>query len=98
MGTSSCGFDAHFARVDAHFARIDVQFAELRAEMHKGFGEMTKWIVGTVVGVSAVTITIMSFVFNNAVLKARAAPAQAAPIVVYTQPAPPAPVVPQPKP
>lgn len=52
------GVDAKFAGVDVKFAGVDVKFAELRTEMQKGFADMTKWIVGTVVGVAAVTITI----------------------------------------
>ena len=106
MESSFSRFDAHFARIDvhfiridAHFIRVDAQFAELRVEMQKGFAEMTKWIVGTVIGVGAVTITIMTFVLNNAVLRAPAAAAALpAPIVVDAQLAPPAPVVTQPKP
>ena len=43
---------------------------ELRTEMHKGFGEMVKWIVGTgFVGLAAF-VTIITFVLNNAVPKA----------------------------
>jgi hypothetical protein len=90
------GVDAKFAGVDAKFAGGDAKFAELRTEMQKGFADMTKWILGTVIGVAAVTITIMTFVLNNAVPKATpTAPAQPAPIVVYAQPAP---VAPQAKP
>ena len=91
--------ESSFSRFDAHFIRVDAQFAELRSEMQKGFAEMAKWIVGTVIGVAAVNITIMTFVLNNAVLRAPgAAAAQPAPIVVDAQLVPPAPVVPQPKP
>lgn len=83
-------------KIDGKFAGVDAKFAELRTDMHKGFADMTKWIVGTVIGVAAVTITIMTFVLNNAVPKSAATPAaQPAPIIVYAQPAP---VAPQPKP
>lgn len=55
--------------------------AELKSEVHKGFGEMVKWIVGTgFVGLAAL-ITIMSFVLNNATPKA-APPVQQAPIII----------------
>lgn len=70
-------------------AKIDGKFAELRSDMHKGFSDMTKWLVGTVIGVAAVSITIMTFVLNNATPKAAAPTSPAtAPIVIYAQPAP----------
>lgn len=76
------GVDAQFAEVNVQFSGVDVKFAELRGEVQKGFADMTKWIVGTVVGVAAVTITIMTFVLNNAVPKVHAAAlSQTAPIV-----------------
>lgn len=77
-------------------AKIDGKFEELRTEMHKGFGDMTKWIVGTVLGVGAVSITILTFVMNNAVPKASASPP--APIVIYASPAAAAPPAPVPAP
>jgi hypothetical protein len=67
-------------------ARIDGKFAELRTDMHKGFADMTKWIVATVLGVGVLSITIMTFVMNNAIPKAPAA--SPTPIVVYASPAP----------
>lgn len=66
-------------------AKIDVKFEELRTEMHKGFGDMTKWIVATVLGVGALSVTIMTFVMNNAVPKASSSPPP--PIVIYASPA-----------
>ncbi|MYM37736.1 hypothetical protein [Duganella qianjiadongensis] len=71
-------------KIDGKFAEVDAKFAELRTDMHKGFADMTKWIVGTVIGVAAVSVTIMTFVLNNAAPKS--APTQQAPIVVYAQP------------
>jgi hypothetical protein len=60
--------------------------ADLRSEMHKGFGEMVKWIVGTgFVGLAAM-ITIMTFVLNNAVPKV-ATPTQQ-PIIINVPAAP----------
>ncbi|MBP1207663.1 hypothetical protein JOD97_005746 [Duganella sp. 1411] len=85
-------------KIDGKCAGVDAKFAELRKDMHKGFADMTKWIVGTVIGVAAVTITIMTFVLNNVGPKSAATPAaQPAPIIVYAPPAP-ASVAPQPKP
>ncbi|OEZ64158.1 hypothetical protein [Duganella sp. HH105] len=77
------------AKIDGKFAGVDSKFAELRTEMHKGFADMTKWIVATVLGVGALSIGIMTFLLNNAAPKVPAAPAAApAPIIIYAQPAP----------
>jgi hypothetical protein len=73
------------AKLDAKFSQVDSKFAELRTDMHKGFADMTRWIVGTVLGVGALSITITTFVLNNATPKA--APASLAPIIIYAQPA-----------
>ena len=75
--------DTQFAGVDAKFAAVDARFAELRAEMQKGFAELTKWMVGTVIAVNAVSVTVLMFAINNAAHKAAAPPA---PIIIYTQP------------
>ncbi|WP_189685761.1 hypothetical protein [Pseudorhodoferax aquiterrae] len=90
-------------RVSALEARLDTlvpnlatksDLAELKTDMHKGFSEMTKWIVGSAVAGMAVFITVMTFVLNNAVPKVPAAtPAQQAPVIINL-PAAPAPVVP----
>jgi hypothetical protein len=67
--------------------------------MQKGFADMIRCIVGTAIGVAAVTITIVTFVLNNTVQKVHAAAlSQPAPIVGDAQPAPPAPVARQPIP
>jgi len=44
--------------------------SELRAEMHKGFSDMVKWIVGTAFVGGACAITIVTFVLNNATPRA----------------------------
>lgn len=71
-------------------ARLDqtatkAEMASLRAEMQRGFADMIKWIVGTAIGITATGIVVMTFVLNNAVPKAPAAPS--APITIYAQPA-----------
>ena len=83
VDTQFAGVDAKFAAVDAKFAAVDARFAELRAEMQKGFAELTKWMVGTVIAVNAVSVTVLMFAINNAAHKAAAPPA---PIIIYTQP------------
>lgn len=74
-------------------AKMDTKFAELRAELHKNTAELVKWIVGTSLAMSAVAITVMTFVLNNAVPKASPyAASTPAPIVIQIPP-PPAPPV-----
>lgn len=79
----SATVDTKFAGVDAKFAAVDAKFAELRAEMQKGFAELIKWMVGTVIAVNAVSVTVLMFAINNAAPKA--APS-ATPIIIYAQP------------
>jgi hypothetical protein len=38
----------------------------LRGEMHKGFADMIRWVVGTAVVMGAAAITVMTFVLNHA--------------------------------
>ncbi|CAN7356547.1 hypothetical protein LJR289_002013 [Pseudoduganella sp. LjRoot289] len=71
-------------RFSAHEAAVDSKFSALRSDMHKGFADMTKWIVGTVVGVAAVSVTTMTFVLNNATPKGPLP--SPAPIVIYATP------------
>lgn len=71
-------------RLSSYGAVVDSKFSVLRSDMHKGFADMTKWIVGTVVGVAAVSVTIMTCVLNNATPKGPA-PSQV-PIVIYAAP------------
>ena len=54
--------------------------AELRTEMHKGFSEIVKWVVGTGVASFAAFIVVITFVLNNAVPKS--APAVSQPIII----------------
>lgn len=83
VDTKFSGVDVKFAGVDTKFAAVDAKFAELRAEMQKGFAEVIKWMVGTVIAVNAVSVTVLMFAINNAAPKVAAAPA---PIIIYTQP------------
>lgn len=82
--TVNAGLDG---KLNGFEARMDVKFAEVRSDMHRGFADMTRWIVGAIIGVAIASVTIMTFVLNNATPKALG-PAQAAsaPIVIYLQP------------
>ena len=79
-------------RLDQTATKSDI--GDIRVDMHKGFVDMTKWVVGTAVGMGAAGIVVMTFVLNNAVPKAPAAPPaqlQPQPITIYAQPTPAAP-------
>jgi hypothetical protein len=82
------------ARLDQCATKADVE--ALRAEMHKGFADMIKWIVGTAIVLGGTGIVVITFVLNNAVPKAPP-PTPLPPVVIYTQPAPVAPSVAAPR-
>lgn len=73
-------------RLDETATKSDI--AEIRVDMHKGFADMTKWVVGTAIGMGAAGIVVMTFVLNNAVPKTPSTPAAPTPIIIYAQPAP----------
>lgn len=75
-------------RLDQCATKSDLE--ALRAEMHKGFADMIKWIVGTAIVLGGTGIVVITFVLNNAVPKTPP-PAPLPPVVIYTQPAPMAP-------
>ncbi|WP_329766091.1 hypothetical protein [Stenotrophomonas geniculata] len=70
-----------------------LDLAELRSEMHKGFNEQIKWIVGTGLAGIVFFTTIMTFVLNNAVPKAPAATPPAPVTIQAPQAAPPPPPI-----
>jgi hypothetical protein len=55
-------------------SRIDTQFAALKAELHKSNADTIKWVAGIVGSTMVLGLTIMTFVLNNALPKAPAAP------------------------
>lgn len=57
-----------------------------KAELHQVTNELIRWMVGLAVGGSVASVTVMTFVLNNAVPKAPLQPQ--VPIVIYAQPAP----------
>lgn len=65
-------------------ADLNEKIGELRVEMHKGFADVIKWMVGLAIVLSATSVTVMTFVLNNAAPKAPQPP-----VVIYTQQAPP---------
>lgn len=48
--------------------RTDV--ANVRSETHRGTVDTIKWVIGTIVGVAVATVSILTFVINNALPKA----------------------------
>lgn len=94
-------------RISALEARLDTlvptlatkgDLAELKTEMHKGFAEMIKWIVGSALAGIAVFITVMTFVLNNAVPKTPVAQSAPSTPIIINVPSAAAPAVPTPAP
>lgn len=87
------GMEARMSAVEQAVVRLDAilptlatkaELAELRSEVHNGFSDQTKWIVGTGFAGIAVFITVMTFVLNNAAPKPQTAAQapQQAPIII----------------
>lgn len=78
--------------------KADVQELRLatKADVEKASHDVTKWVVGTMVGGVGLFIVIMTFVLNNAVPKAAPAPVQQPAPIVIQVPAPAPPAAPHP--
>lgn len=63
----------------------------LQVEMHKGFADMVRWVVGTAIVLGATALTVITFVLNHASPKA---PQLQTPVIIYAQPPAPAPTPP----
>lgn len=74
------------ARLEQTATKADL--AALETQMHKGFADMVKWVVGTAIVLGGTFLTVITFVLNNAVPKAPP-PAPQPPVVIYTQQSPP---------
>lgn len=93
-GGDDGGMEARLKRIEdtlptlATKDELKLGFAELRTEMHKGFSDQIKWIVGSSLAMAAAGITVLTFVLNNATPKVPAAAPQPTIIVLPAQPAP----------
>ena len=76
--------------VDLKFARNEAQLQKIASDMVKGQSEIIKWMVGLTLASSAFTISTVSYIVAQSQTKNNA------PIVIYAQPAPPAPAKTQP--
>jgi hypothetical protein len=86
---SSAATGERFADIEARMEQFTTKtdIADLRAEMLKGFADVIKWIIGLAIVLSATSVTVITFVLNNAAPKAP--PSAPQPIVIYAQPAAP---------
>lgn len=66
-------------------ADLNEKVGALQVEMHKGFSDMVKWVVGTAIVLGGTAITVMTFVLNNASPKTP----PPLPPIYYIQPQPP---------
>jgi uncharacterized membrane protein len=78
----------HLTKIEVRLEDTRSEVVALKVEMHKGFAEMIKWMVGTAIVLGATGITVMTFVLNYA--SPRAIPAASAPVIIQlpAQPAP----------
>lgn len=76
--------------VDLKFARNELQLQKIASDMVKTQSEIIKWVVGAMFASSALTISTVSYIVSQSPAKNNA------PIVIYAQPAPPAPSKTQP--
>lgn len=60
--------------------------AEIRSDMQKGQADLIKWVVGTAIALGAISITVMTFVLNNAIPKQINHSPQPTPIVIQSPP------------
>jgi hypothetical protein len=79
-------------RLDQTATKTDLaeEVGALRVEMHKGFGEMIRLVVGTAIVLGAAAITVITFVLNYATPPKNLAQqlAQPAPIIIQLPPYP----------
>lgn len=78
--------EARQSELAQHQMQLTDKVGALQVEMHKGFADMIKWVVGTAIVLGATAITVITFVLNNATPKP--APATPPSVVVYAQPVP----------
>jgi len=78
--------EARQSELAAHQLELTGKVSALQVEMHKGFADMIKWVVGTAIVLGGTALTVITFVLNNATPKAAPTPPQS--VVVYTQPVP----------
>ena len=78
--------EARQSELAAHQLELTGKVGALQVEMHKGFADMIKWVVGTAIVLGGTALTVITFVLNNATPKAPPLTPQS--VVVYTQPVP----------
>lgn len=75
--------EARQSELAAHQLELTGKVGALQVEMHKGFADMIKWVVGTAIVLGGTALTVITFVLNYATPKATPPS-----VVVYTHPAP----------
>lgn len=92
----------HDGEMENRLAKLEALVPTLatKADVEKATHDLTKWVVGTMVGGVGIFIVLMTFVLNNAIPKQQSAQASPTPIIIHvpTQTAPPATSAPQPPP
>ncbi|MEO7494304.1 MAG: hypothetical protein ABIT83_23390 [Massilia sp.] len=53
-------------KIEARLDQTVENLSALKVEMHRGFADMIKWVVGTAIALGATGITVITFVLNHA--------------------------------
>jgi hypothetical protein len=77
--------------VKTGFAELRAEMADLRTEIHKSAADIIKWGIITALGLATATVSILTFVINNA---GRQTAPQSVPIIITVPGAIVAPVAP----
>lgn len=85
---SSKRFDRIDARLEQTVTKAELakEIGELRAEMHRGFADVIKWMVGMTVLLGATGITVMTFVLNHGVPRMPVVHPAPQPIIIQLPP------------
>jgi hypothetical protein len=78
--------EARQSELAQHQMQLTDKVGALQVEMHKGFADMIKWVVGTAIVLGGTAITVITFVLNNATPKPAPTPTTPPSVVVYAQP------------
>lgn len=88
----SGGGPPHDPHMEKRLAQLEALVPTLatKADVEKASHDVTKWVIGTMVGGVGLFIVIMTFVLNNAIPRVQPAASSPAPIIIQAPVSPPA--------
>lgn len=101
-GLDGGGGPPHDGDMEKRIAQLEALVPTLatKADVEKASHDVTKWVVGTMVGGVGIFIVLMTFVLNNAIPKQQSPQPASSPVIIQVpaQTATPATLAPQPAP